>query len=75
MSATHELLPGLVILKRSGLREAITDDHLSRTISEAVVRARHDHGLAKPGQPLPDDARPLAPQRRSTHGRVVPPGT
>jgi len=64
-----------VILKRSGLRDAITDDHLSRTISEAVVRARHDHGLAKPGQPLPEDARPLAPQRRSTPGRAGPHAT
>ena len=51
-----------VVLKRSGLREQIGDDHLWRTISEGVVRARRDHGLAKAGQPLPEDARPV--QRR-----------
>lgn len=51
-----------VVLKRSGLREAIGDDHLWRTISEGVLRARHDHGLAKAGHPLPDDARPLQPR-------------
>ncbi len=64
-----------VVLERAGLREAIGDDHQWRTISEAVVRARHDHGLAKPGQPLPDDARPLAPQRRPTHGQDATPST
>ncbi len=52
-----------VVLKRSGLREALGDDHLWRTISEGVRRARHDHGLAKAGAPLPDDARPLEPHR------------
>ena len=51
-----------VVLKRSGLRDAIGDDHLWRTISEGVLRARRDHGLAKAGHPLPDDARPLQPR-------------
>ena len=52
-----------VVLKRSGLRERIGDDHLWRTISEGVMRARRDHGLAKAGQPLPEGARPLQPRR------------
>ncbi|MCC5949706.1 MAG: SulP family inorganic anion transporter [Nitriliruptoraceae bacterium] len=52
------------VLKRAGLRDAIGDDHLWRTISQGVLRARKDHGLAKPGRPLPDDARPLRPQPR-----------
>ena len=40
-----------VVLKRSGLREAIGDDHLWRTISQGVKRARADHDLPGPVYP------------------------
>lgn len=50
------------VLKRAGLREAIGDAHLWRTISQGVRRARADHGLGKAGEPLPEGARPLRPR-------------
>ena len=34
-----------VVLKRSGLRDVLGDDHLWRTISEGVKRAKKDHHL------------------------------
>jgi len=39
------------VLKRSGLRDAIGDQHLWRTISQAVKRATKDHGLGDPVAP------------------------
>ncbi len=64
-----------VVLKRSGLREAIGDQHLWRTISQAVKRATKDHGLGDPGAPSgdpdpgdgPEDAT-VERDGRSVHG-------
>ncbi|TVR37954.1 MAG: SulP family inorganic anion transporter, partial [Nitriliruptor sp.] len=35
-----------VVLKRSGIRDVLGDQHMWRTISQAVKRARKDHGLS-----------------------------
>ena len=40
-----------VVLKRSGLRDAIGDDHLWRTISQGVKRAKKDHHLGDHARP------------------------
>ena len=40
-----------VVLKRSGLRDEIGDDHLWRTISQGVKRAKKDHHLGDHARP------------------------
>jgi sulfate permease, SulP family len=45
------LFQARVVLKRSGLRDEIGDDHLWRTISQGVKRAKKDHRLGNRARP------------------------